>query len=159
MTIDDLKYEHLLDLPFIWGAQDCLTLFRQFYLENFGIAIRNYARPVDWSSDELDLMELCHEREGFEKITEWKIKDVRPGDILCMPIGERNPNHFAIYIGNDELIHHLSNRLSSKETFRDFWRNHTSYILRHPDVPDLRPVYPDVDIMELLNARNASPTQ
>jgi cell wall-associated NlpC family hydrolase len=159
VTLEDLKYDHLVDLPFIWGAQDCLSLFRRFYADNFGISIRNYARPIDWSSDRLDLMGLCYEREGFEKITEWKAKDVRPGDVLCMSIGESNPNHFAIAVGNDWLVHHLSGRMSSKEVFRDFWRNHTSYILRHPDVPDLRPVYPDVDLMDLLNARKSAPTE
>ena len=158
MTKDDLKYDHLVGRQFIIGQQDCLSLFRQFYADNFGIQIRNYARPIDWSSDKLDLMELCHEREGFEKITDWKAKDVRPADVLCMAIGERNPNHFAIALGDDQLLHHLNGRFSSVEVFRDFWRNHTSYILRHPDVPDLRPVYPDVELMDLINARTSAQT-
>ena len=159
MPLDDLKYEHLADKPFRWGSSDCLTLFRNFYRDNFGIEITNYARPSNWSSDQLDLMRLCYEREGFDMITDWKLKDLRPGDVLCMAIGERNPNHFSIYLGNDRVVHHLYGRTSSVEQFRDFFRNTTCYILRHPDVPDLRPVYPDVDIVSLLSARNAPPTR
>lgn len=153
-----LKYEHLIGLPFIWGTSDCLSLFRAFYRENFGIEITNYARPSDWSSDQLDLMKLCYEREGFEMISDWRPKELRPGDVLCMAVGERNANHFAIYLGDDNIIHHLYGRASSMEVFRDFWRNNICFILRHPDVPDLRPVYPDVDLVSLLNARNAAPT-
>ncbi len=134
-------------------------LFRQFYIDNFDITITNYARPTNWSSDQIDLMRLCYEREGFDMITDWKPKDLRPGDVLCMAIGERNANHFAVYLGDDELIHHLYGRLSSKETFRDFYRNTTCFVLRHPDVPDLRPVYPDVDIASLIRARNDAPPE
>jgi len=153
-----LIYEHLVDRPFVFGAQDCLSLFRDFYKTNFNIDIRNYARPQNWSSDQLDLMRLCYEREGFDMVTDWKLKDLRPADVLCMAIGESNPNHFSIYLGDGEIVHHLAGRNSSKETFRDFWRSSTCYLLRHPDVPDLRPVYPDVDIRSLIDARNNAGT-
>lgn len=148
-----LKYDHLLGRPFrVVG--DCLALFRDFYRDNFDIHITDYACPHDWSSDKVDLMRLCYEREGFDMITDWKIKDLRPGDVLCVAVGEENPNHFAIYVGDDTIIHHLYGKMSRSEPMRDFWRNHTCFILRHPAVPDLRPVYPDVDLGSLIDARN-----
>jgi cell wall-associated NlpC family hydrolase len=156
--MEDLKYERLVGRPFIWGTADCLSLFRDFYKDNFGIEIRNYARPTDWSSDQIDLMRLCYEREGFDMITDWRLKDLRPGDVLCMAIGERNANHFAIFLGDGMIVHHLYGKMSTHEEFRGFYRNHVCFILRHPDVPDLRPVYPDVDIASLISARNATPT-
>jgi cell wall-associated NlpC family hydrolase len=146
-------YDNLIGKQFILGSQDCLSLFREFYKQNFDIHIRNYARPAGWSSDQLDLMGICHEREGFEKIAWWKPSELRPGDVLCMSVGSRNPNHFAVYIGDGFLIHHLAHRLSSKEVFRDFWINSVAYILRHPKVPDLRPVHPDVTLQELFDVR------
>lgn len=158
MTQDDLKYDDLIGRSFNWGTRDCFSMVRDFYRENFDMQITNYARPSDWSSDEVDLMRVCSEREGFELIPDWKVKDLRPGDVLCMAIGEANPNHFAIFVGGDQLIHHLYGRTSSKETFRGFHRNATCFLLRHPSVPDLRPVYPDVDIRTLIDARNAPPT-
>jgi cell wall-associated NlpC family hydrolase len=147
-------YEHLVGRPFVWGVTDCFTLFRDFYFDNFGIVIRDYARPNDWSSDKLDLMRLCYQREGFDMMTDWKPKDLRPGDVLCVTIGESNPNHFAIYAGDNMIVHHLYGRISSADIFRDFWRNMTGYVLRHPDAPDLSPVYPDTTIGELLRARH-----
>ena len=150
-----MKYEHLLGRP--WngiGRNDCLSLFRDLYKDNFNIEIADYARPHDWKSDRLDLIGLCYEREGFDKITDWKIKDIRPGDVLAMSIGERNPNHLAIYVGDSTIVHQKFGQLSNAEPLRDFWLHHTAYVLRHPDVPDLRPVYPDVNIMDLIRARN-----
>jgi len=154
-----LTYDHLLGKPFIWGASDCLSLFRDFYKDNFGIAITNYARPSNWSSDKLDLMRLCYEREGFEMITHYKMKDLRPADVLCMSIGESNPNHFAIVVEDDQFLHHLYGRRSACDTLTPMWVDKAAFILRHPDVPDLRPVYPDLDLMGLINARNAPPTR
>ena len=135
------------------GVNDCFALGREFFSCNFGIEIRNYARPVDWSSTNLDLIRLFHEREGFDMLTDWKVKDLRPGDVMAMCIGESNPNHFAIVVDGNQILHHLANRLSNVEIMRDFWRNSTAFVLRHPAVPDLRPELPDVDIGTLLNAR------
>jgi cell wall-associated NlpC family hydrolase len=153
-----MKYEHLVGRPFTGiGRDDCLKLMRDVYRDNFGIEISDYARPHDWSSDTLDLMRLCYRRERFEMITDWRPTDLRPGDLLCMAIGSSNANHFAVYLGDDQIIHHLYGRMSSVEVFRDFYRNSICYVLRHPDVPNLTPVYPDVDIASLLRARNNPP--
>jgi len=156
----NLTYDHLLHKPFTGiGRQDCFQLAFDFYRDNFQISVPHIARPSNWSSDKLDLMRLLPEKFGFEKVFDWKPKDLRPGDILCIAIGESNPNHFAVYIGEGEMIHHLYGRFSSQETYRDFWQRHTSFVIRHPDVPDLRPHHPDVDLMEFLRARNAPPTE
>lgn len=148
-----LKYDDLTARQFDLGDQDCFSLGREFFWNNFRLKITNYARPQDWSSDSLDLIRMLHEREGFEMITDFKIKDLRPADVLCMAIGENNPNHFAIVVEDNQILHHLANRLSNVEILRDFWRNSICFVLRHPFIPDLRPKYPDVDIKELLNAR------
>lgn len=153
-----LEYESLLFKPFTGiGRDDCFALFRQFYKQNFGIEIRNYARPHDWDSNTLDLIRLCHEAEGFDIITDWKIKDLRPGDGLAIMVGSSNPDHLSVYLGEGKMLHHLYGQFSREEEFQGFWRNHTAFILRHPDVPDLRPVYPDVQIGDILSERNSPP--
>jgi cell wall-associated NlpC family hydrolase len=148
-----LVYQHLIGRSFLWGVRDCLGLLIELYRESFGIEITNYARPTDWSSDNESLIRKLYEREGFQMITDWRAKDLRPGDVLCMAIGESEPNHLAIYVGDNKIAHHLYGRLSSEEPFRDFYRNSTCFIIRHPDVPDLRPVHPDTDIRSLLRDR------
>lgn len=149
-----LTYENLLSKKSIFGVQDCLTLFRDFYVQNFDIHIANYARPKDWDANALDLTRLFFEDEGFEMITDWNIKMLRPGDVLCMAIGAGNANHFAIYVGDGDIVHHPSGRMSTKEPLRDFWRVVTCYVLRHPSVPDLTPEHPNTSLEELLRARH-----
>lgn len=148
-----MKWDNLLGLPFEMGVRDCFALSRDFFQQNFGFEFEDYARPNNWDADRLNLIEACYTQEGFEKISDWKAKDLRPADVLCMAIGSSAPNHFAVCVGDNMMIHHLENRLSSEEVYRDFWRNMTCFILRHPDVPDLRPVYPDKDIGEILRER------
>jgi cell wall-associated NlpC family hydrolase len=147
-----LRYEHLQGIPYSL-ERDCYELGRDFFRDNFGIELTPYARPQDWSSDNHDLIRQLHEREGFQMLTDWKIADIRPADVFCLAIGQGNPNHFAIYLGDNKLLHHLRGRFSSVEVYRDVYRNSTSFILRHPDVPDLRPVLPDTTIASLLNDR------
>lgn len=145
-----MRYEHLIGLPFIWGKQDCFELSRRFYRDNFEIEIRDYARPSDWNSDMIDLLRHAPVREGFEIISNWTPAEIRPGDAFCMSIGSANSNHIGIYVGDNKFVHHLVNRQSTEEEFRDFWLSRINYILRHPQVPDLRPVKEEVTIARLL---------
>lgn len=150
-----LEYAHLLGRAFEFGTSDCFALGREFFSHNFGIEIPNFARPSDWSADELDLIRELHEQTGFEMITKWRVKDLRPADVLCLAIGERNPNHFAILTDDGQMLHHLRDRLSQAVPFEDFWRRCTCFVLRHPDVPDLRPPVVESDLARKLNERNA----
>lgn len=149
-----MKYDHLLGRSFVHGARDCFSVCIEFFRDNFGIEITDYARPQDWSADNVDLIRTLHEREGFKTITDWKAADLRPADVLALAIGESNPNHLALYVGDNTMIHHLAGRFSTAEPYRDFWRNSTCFILRHPSVPDLRPVHQNTDIGSILRARH-----
>lgn len=149
----ELKYQHLLGKPHEFGGPDCFSLVRDFFKDNFDITIRNYARPQNWDADAVDLIGHAWEREGFLPVENWNIRKLRPADVLVMAVGSGNPNHFAIYIGENKIIHHLGNRLATEEILRDFWTNSTLWVLRHPDVPDMRPELPTVNIQELIDAR------
>ena len=144
-----IRYDHLIGRSFAWGTADCLALFRDLYFDNWGISVTNYARPTNWQSDKIDLIRACYAREGFKLFAPDNI-DLRPGDVACVAIGASKPNHFAVYIGDNRIVHHKANTFSNIETFRDYWRNQTSFYLRHPDVPDMTPQYPDVDFGDLL---------
>lgn len=145
-----LKYKHLEGRAFIWGEQDCFALIRDFYADNFGIVLTNYARPIDWQAGRDDLITNLYAREGFESFNRPKWGEVRPGDLLAMAIGDRRPNHLGVYVGDNLVLHHLRGQLSKTELLRGFHRNSTLLLLRHPQVPDLRPVRQDVQMEDLL---------
>jgi len=153
-----LRYDHLIGLQFTGiGDRDCFALIRDFFRDNFEIEIPDFARPNDWRSNTLDLIRNCYPASGFEMLTKWKSSDLRPGDVLAIMVGESNPNHLAIVVDDGKILHHLAGRMSNVEPLRDFWLDNTAFVLRHPDVPDLRPVYPDVDIGSILDERNSPP--
>lgn len=149
----DIQYENLLGVPFDFGNSDCIDFVIRLYKQNFDINITNYARPNDWNADHIDIIGLSYEREGFEKVEGWTLKNLHPGDLLAMAIGTSKANHLAVYVGGNTIAHHKVGSLSSSEVLRDFWRNSICYVLRHPDVPYEETVQPVINIQELIDAR------
>lgn len=145
---------YLVNREFDWGEKDCFEIVRDLYRKEFGIEIKNYARPSDWKADSYNLILSAYQREGFMKIGNWQVSDLRPGDIMAMAIGEGNPNHLAVYIGNNEIVHHLYGNLSTVAPLARHWIYATCFLLRHPDVPDLRQELPSIPIEEILRGRH-----
>jgi cell wall-associated NlpC family hydrolase len=145
-----MEYENLVGKPFELGKQDCFSAFKDIYKQNFNIDVPDFARPTDWNSDNLDLIGKLYPMVGMEIVEGW---DLRPGDVLATAIGTSKPNHLVIYVGDNTIFHHKTNALSCAESWRPFWKMVTCYVLRHPDVPDLTPVLPDVTIESLLENR------
>jgi cell wall-associated NlpC family hydrolase len=148
-----LVFDHLLGRPYVDGENHCYKLARDFFRDNFDLELGDYVIPTNWDARKLDLIGKIHEKEGFEKVPDWSIKSLRPGDVLCIAVRSNNANHLAIYVGNNEIIHHPLAQLSRVESIGDFYLMSTMYVLRHPAVPDLRPTGTTVTIQELLDAR------
>jgi cell wall-associated NlpC family hydrolase len=150
-----MKYEHLVGRQFMLGTYDCFRMVQDIYKDNFGIIIKNYARPNNWDADRLDIIGPSYAQEGFELVPDWTLKTLRPGDVLAMAVGTSNPNHLAVNLGGNLIIHHKIGALSNTEVLREFWRDSTCYVGRHPDVPDLTPKGETVTLQEILDVRNS----
>lgn len=148
-----MNYENLIGRAYDPITANCFTLFRDLYKQEFDIVTPHYAVPNDWNPEKLDLIGSLYKEVGMEKVDTW---DLRPGDVLATAIGSTNPNHLVIYVGDNKIIQHKLNLLSTEEAWRPFWKMVTCYVLRHPDVPDLTPVLPDVTIEELLKSQQIS---
>lgn len=148
-----LIHEGLLGKPFNLGVQDCFKMCVDFFKMNFGIEIPEISRPHDWEADKLDLINQFYHLTGFVKLDAEEHWPPLPGDVLVTTVGGSTPNHLVIYLGSNEIIHHMHGTMSKKETLRPVWKRFTSYILRHPDVPDLRVTPPTITIEELVRDR------
>lgn len=147
MLSSDIKYQHLLGKPFEYGVTDCYTLFRDFYIDNFGITMRDYARPWEFWNKGINLYQDNMPYEGFRPFdTTWR--DLQIGDVMLMTIRSNLPNHCAIYVGNGNIIHHLPDKPSEKVPFK--FRNMTVSTWRHPQVSIDKPTPPTVDIKDFL---------
>lgn len=149
-----LSVEGLIHKPFNWGYADCYSMLMGIYDLNFGIKLTNFARPTGWRADAIDLILRNYERDGWMKLTTWKPQDLRPGDVIVVSVNESNPNHFIVYLGDNQVAHHFAGRLSSTEELASFWLHAAAFVLRHPDVPDLRPQLRTASIQELLLERH-----
>jgi cell wall-associated NlpC family hydrolase len=149
-----LNYTGLEGRPFEIGTHDCFDMVLSMYALNFGIKLTKYARPNNWRADNIDIIGLSYEREGFHKVMDWTLATLRPGDILCMAIGSSKANHMAVYIGENQIIHHKDRSFSNVETLRDFWRRSICYVLRHKDVNIEPEVKPEVQLKDLIDERN-----
>lgn len=145
----ELKYEHLLGLPFEHGKQDCYEIGRQFFYDNFGLVFPDYARPDHWWDNGLNLYEENFRKSGFE-LVDVSVRDLRPADVFFMAVKSDVPNHAGIYLGKGYMLHHFYNRFSEKTLYKGMWKNLTTAILRHKDIPDIRQLAPKFDIRDYI---------
>ncbi|MDH7796437.1 MULTISPECIES: NlpC/P60 family protein [unclassified Beijerinckia] len=146
-----IQYQHLLGRTFKLGSTDCYGLVREFYKDNFGIQLRNYARPMDFWDHNLNLYVENFTNEGFRPLSpaqehpaQWK-----PGDAVLMAIRSPIANHAAVILPSGNILHHMLGKLSVEEPFRPAYRNAMVAILRHKDVV-LEEEHHTMDVMELL---------
>lgn len=128
---DDSRIQPLIGRQFCHNANDCFTLTRDFlhlyhvehydqlldlddvYETRFARAIPNVRRSPDWFIRGLPIFEDFMHYVGF------RVVDILlPGDVLFTGTGKRI-EHCAIYLGHNEILHHLPGRLSEISSYTD----------------------------------------
>lgn len=127
-------YSNLLGLPYVEGRQDCYGLVRQFYLQVYGINLRNYARPTGFDHNGLDLIVENFPNEGFYVVTD---AELQLGDGLLFGVASDKINHVGVYVGNQQILHHLFNDKSRLDPLDPRWYRRLLGRVRHPDVTEL----------------------
>lgn len=112
---------------YIAGVTDCFRVARAFYWQEYGLKIIDYPRNYGiWASGD-NVFAKNLERAGFYEIEE---QDIKRGDAMLMKLTATDENHCAIYLGGDEIIHHINNRLSEVTSLTK-WRRKVTRFLRH----------------------------
>ena len=117
----------LLGREFEHGKTDCLTIVRDAYMLA-GIDLPDYEREDDWWHNGQNLYLDLLPQNGFERVD---AEDLQEGDVILVCLGSETPNHAAVYIGNQYILHHCPERLSKRDLYGGFWRNYTHSIWRH----------------------------
>lgn len=98
----------LLHRPFRHGIFDCVTLIRDWYEQNRGI--RFVDEPRDWAwwehDPDQDLYRRCYQREGFQQIDVGEA--TQPGDVLFYSLRSSVPQHAAVVIDVQRILHHIA---------------------------------------------------
>jgi proteasome lid subunit RPN8/RPN11 len=125
---DPLERAPILGRPFVWGVFDCYSLIRDQYQLQYGINLPPVPRADDWVDRGLDLYKDHLKTSGFREIS---MNEARPGDGFLMRwLGSNQLNHAGLLIENDQIIHHLPNRLSRREP-AGIWARGADMWVRH----------------------------
>lgn len=117
----------LIGREFSHGVHDCFSLVRDWYKEEMNIEIMDFERNQEWWKKGENLYLDNFQKAGFE-IVEGSLKR---GDIIIMQVASPVPNHAAVYLDRDVMIHHLQNRLSGRDVYGGYWKKITRCVVRH----------------------------
>jgi proteasome lid subunit RPN8/RPN11 len=113
---------------FVFGVVDCYTLCRDWYRKELRLDLGDYQRRDQFWERNENLYVDNFRSEGFRKIP---FDELQYGDALLMHLGSSLPNHAAIYIGNQQILHHVQKRLSSRDVLGSYYMKNTAMVLRH----------------------------
>lgn len=109
------------------GVLDCYSVIRDYYSEVLGVTLIDFPRTDEWWYNGGNLYVEMHKKVGFEIVPQ---EDLRPNDLIVMQVLADVPNHGAVYLGGNKMLHQLHKRLSCIEIYGGYWQKHTYCILR-----------------------------
>jgi len=122
-----------LELPyvgreFVFGIVDCYSLCRDWYKRELGLELSEYdRRDKFWLRGE-NLYLDNFAKEGFHPIP---LDELQYGDAILMQLQSPLPNHAAIYLGDQLILHHVQGRLSSRDIYGGYYWKSTALAVRH----------------------------
>jgi len=116
----------LVGREFSHGVLDCYAVIRDWYKQERGIELPDFDRHDGWWHNGHNLYLDNFRQAGFVPCD-----DLHVGAGLLMQIGSPVPNHAAVYLGDDMILHHVQGRLSSRDIFGGYWRKHCTHILEY----------------------------
>lgn len=109
------------------GVYDCYRVIRAYYWQNYKILLQDFPRDYDWYKKTPRLYLDEFKNVGFDEITE---DQLQPGDAIIIRLIAMHESHAAIYLGNDEIVHHNNDSLSRVENYSR-WRPKMTRFLRY----------------------------
>lgn len=116
----------IFDKPFIYGVYDCYRVVKAWYYQNKGIKLID--KPRDFDSKTISSLIDVYNDFGFYEID--KSVQLVEGDVITMKIGSTFDNHVSLYIGDGNILHHLTNRMPVVEQYSK-WNGKISKHLRY----------------------------
>ena len=105
---DGIPTEPLLGRPFVYGVWDCLSLSRDYWLQEYNYELPDLPRSwCFWYKGE-DMVDM------FPKdIRQVPLKDIREGDFLMYRLQSNTINHLGVMGKGGKALHHFHNQLSN----------------------------------------------
>jgi proteasome lid subunit RPN8/RPN11 len=110
------------------GVLDCYAIIRDWYAQEKNISLLDFERSDEWWKMGGNLYLDNFEKAGFKRIT---LEDLSCGDVILMTVNSTVPNHGAIYLGDNMILHHVHGRLSTRDIFGGYWLKNAMVYLRY----------------------------
>jgi cell wall-associated NlpC family hydrolase len=127
------KIEDYLCRTYIYTVQDCYTLIQDYYKQEYGIVLKDNPNPdpedISLGAGMYDLFDSY----GFKEIP---LQSLKKGDCIIMCNSSHKPNHAAIYLEGNVILHHPAGRLSCRDMLNGYWLKNTWKCVRHESVND-----------------------
>ena len=109
------KPSSIIGKTWIWGAADCWTIVVDYFKEK-GLTVGDMIRPKSplemFTNKKFEKeIPLCNFVEVFD--------DIKEDDLLLMNMGKHKGCHVGIYVGDQMVLHHQVDRLSSRDLLND----------------------------------------
>ena len=106
---DSLPVAHYEGRPYIHAVYDCFSILRDYFREELGVFFPDCPRQDGWWNEGENLY-MAHIREyGFEPVER---TDPQPYDVAFFTVLSEVPNHAGLFLGGDNILHHLSTNTS-----------------------------------------------
>lgn len=131
MRIVEPQSRPLTGRPWSLGSYDCWGLVMAWHKEQ-GVILNDFRKPYKWWEPEHgeNLYEDNYLKEGFRPTG----NEPQPGDMVIMQLQAPVWNHAGIYLGDNQLLHHLSGKLSKIDIYSGWYADHAKMICRHKDL-------------------------
>ena len=121
-----VDYQSLLGRQWHYGVFDCFTLIRDFFKLQ-GIDLPDFERPSDLETcDSIFLKQAEH--IGFKPVS---YENRRPGDVLIMRFGTKEPMHAAILLPDERVLHQRQDSLSAIEPLGRYYVSKVAAVFRY----------------------------
>ncbi len=118
----------LVGREFNFGIVDCYSLVRDYFKQELNIQIRDYFREDKFWEKGNSLYEDNYDKEGFRKVP---LNEIQKHDVLLIHLEANLPNHAAVYLGDQQILHHVQGRLSSRDILGEYYIKNTAFVARH----------------------------
>tara|TARA_R100000353_G_scaffold175020_1_gene144286 strand:+ start:1432 stop:2145 length:714 start_codon:yes stop_codon:yes gene_type:complete len=118
----------LVGREFNFGIVDCYSLVRDYFKQELNIEIRDYFREDKFWEKGNSLYEDNYDKEGFRKVP---FNEIQKHDVLLIHLEANLPNHAAVYLGDQQILHHVQGRLSSRDILGEYYIKNTAFVARH----------------------------
>lgn len=128
--LEDAKPAPYEGREFLWGVHDCYSLIRDWFKQERGITLNNYAREWGHWNKGKSMYDDLFAKEGFVEIT---AKEAKVGDCVLMRYATRVTSHAAVITGTDQILHHLYHKQSGYDTLQK-WAYMVTKFVRYEGV-------------------------